>query len=33
MSIFNEFPYTNIHELNLDWIIKEVKNVLAEWLS
>lgn len=25
MSIFNEFPYTNIHELNLDWLIKAVK--------
>lgn len=25
MSIFNEFPYTNFHELNLDWLIKQVK--------
>ena len=23
--MFNEFPYTNFHELNLDWIIKKVK--------
>ena len=31
MSIFNEFPYTNLHELNLDWIIKEIKRIAAEW--
>lgn len=31
MSIFNEFPYTNIHELNLDWLIKVVKNLEQEW--
>lgn len=24
---FEQFPYTNFHELNLDWMIKEVKNV------
>lgn len=29
MAIFNEFPYTNIHEINLDWIIARVK----EWLA
>ena len=23
--MFNEFPYTNFHELNLDWIIQKVK--------
>lgn len=27
MPIFEQFPYTNLHELNLDWIIKVVK----EW--
>ena len=25
MPLFDEFPYTNFHELNLDWIIKSVK--------
>lgn len=24
---FEQFPYTNFHDLNLDWIIKEVKRV------
>lgn len=28
MSFYDsEFPYTNLHELNLDWIIKKVKDV------
>ena len=25
MAIFKEFPYTNYHELNLDWVINEIK--------
>ena len=25
MSVFENFPYTNVHELNLDWVIKRVK--------
>lgn len=33
MSIFNEFPYTNFHEMNLDWILAKVKELAAEWLS
>lgn len=33
MSIFNEFPYTNIHEMNLDWIIAKVKELAADWLE
>lgn len=27
MFPFNKYPYTNFHELNLDWIINEVKNL------
>ena len=27
MGVFNHFPYTNIHELNLDWIIRELGEV------
>ena len=28
MGVFDNFPYTNNHELNLDWIIKQTKKVL-----
>ena len=29
MSIFNhEYPYTDMHEINLDWIIKQVKRCI-----
>lgn len=28
MGMFEQFPYTNFHELNLDWIIEQIKNVL-----
>ena len=24
---FEQFPYTNFHELNLDWIIDEIKKL------
>lgn len=27
MALFENFPYTNIHELNLDWIINELKKM------
>ena len=27
--MFNEFPYTNFHELNLDWIIQKVKEAYS----
>lgn len=27
MALFENFPYTNLHELNLDWIIKEFKKL------
>ena len=27
---FNQFPYSNIHELNLDWMLAEVKNLKKE---
>lgn len=29
--IFNEFPFSNNHEMNLDWIISEIKRVVKEW--
>ena len=27
MAIFDNFPYTNIHDLNTDWLVKTVKKV------
>ena len=27
MSLFENFPYTNLHELNLDWLINAMKNL------
>lgn len=29
MPVFEEFPYTNFHELNLDWLICELKKIKA----
>lgn len=32
MNLFgNKYPYTNFHEMNLDWIIDEIKKIHAEW--
>ena len=28
---FNQFPYSNFHELNLDWILNIIKNLENEW--
>ena len=28
MGMFEQFPYSNFHELNLDWIIDQIKNVI-----
>lgn len=27
MGLFEQFPYTNFHELNLDWLLQEVKKL------
>ena len=27
MAMFENFPYTNLHELNLDWIIQRIKEM------
>lgn len=27
MALFENFPYTNLHELNLDWLINEIKKI------
>lgn len=33
MGLFNQFPYTNFHELNLDWIIDEMKKLREDFDS
>lgn len=34
-NFINQFPYTDFHELNLDWLIKETKNLRTtmDWLT
>ena len=27
MAIYENFPYSNFHEINLDWVITEVKRI------
>lgn len=29
MPLYDQFPYTNFHELNLDWLVKKVSNLEA----
>ena len=31
MGLFDHFPYTNIHEMNLDWIMQMMKALEAAW--
>ena len=33
MGLFDQFPYTNFHELNLDWIIDEMKKLREDFNS
>lgn len=33
MGLFNNFPYTNFHELNLDWVLSTVKRLSEEWTA
>lgn len=29
--MFDKYPYTNFHEMNLDWIIKEMEDLIDQW--
>ena len=31
--MIHEYPYTDFHEMNLDWIIREMKKLVDEWAS
>lgn len=33
MGVFEQFPYTNFHEINLDWLIKKMKELLDRMQS
>lgn len=33
MGLFDQFPYTNFHELNLDWLIDEMKKLREDFDS
>lgn len=33
MGIFRQFPYTNFHEMNMDWLLAKFKELADEWLS
>lgn len=30
-NFFNKYPYTDFHELNLDWILEQIKRIITEW--
>lgn len=30
MALFENFPYTNFHEMNMDWLLKKVKELSAQ---
>ena len=31
MAVFNRYPYTNFQEMNLDWILQQMKDLTDEW--
>ena len=33
LGAFEQFPYTNFHDLNLDWILQTTKNMLAQFIA
>ena len=30
MALFEQFPYTNFHEMNMDWLLRAVKSLSKE---
>lgn len=30
-NFFNMYPYTDFHELNLDWVLETIKQLVADW--
>lgn len=33
MALFENFPYTNLHDLNLDWVLATIRKLIAEWAA
>ena len=33
MAVFNRYPYTNFQEMNLDWILQQLKDLTDEWIA
>ena len=33
MGIFDFWPYTNIHEMNTDWLVRTVKHLANDWIE
>lgn len=33
MGVFRQFPYSNFHELNMDWLLNKVKELSNEWFA
>lgn len=31
MALYEQFPYTNFHEMNLDWIVKAMLEALKDY--
>ena len=31
MGFFNKYPYTDFHEMNLDWFLEQFKNLVSDW--
>lgn len=31
MGIYRQFPYTNFHDLNLDWFLSHFNEIMSEW--
>ena len=31
MGLYSNFPYTNFHEMNLDWILQQLKDLVDAW--
>lgn len=33
MSLFENFPYSNLHNLNLDWVLAKVRDLIADYIQ